>query len=299
MLLHALPDLPDLPDLDLLHCGALGPFPSGLEELFEPGSLLLGEEGGWVKEEALEVAEEHSYSGSYNGYTSCSDTESFSLPGSPADEDSLSFSPFIVKDEPLESVCCPSSPSYPPLLPSPPPLYSSIGSTSSSNSGSSRATGSTNTGTVLSSPLLRPSIQACTSLTTGPTLVRTTATTKVSNSPRLVQPNNNTIATTSHNNGLASSTASRIEALAQGRRKGPKREEALKLTEEEKRMLVSEGYRIPDRLPLSKLEERSLKKIRRKIKNKISAQESRRKKKEYMDRLEERFELYSSELQVI
>ena len=72
----------------------------------------------------------------------------------------------------------------------------------------------------------------------------------------------------------------------------------LKLTEEEKRMLVSEGYRIPDRLPLSKLEERSLKKIRRKIKNKISAQESRRKKKEYMDRLEERFELYSSELQV-
>ena len=48
MLLHALPDLPDLPDLDLLHCGALGPFPSGLEELFEPGSLLLGEEGGWV-----------------------------------------------------------------------------------------------------------------------------------------------------------------------------------------------------------------------------------------------------------
>jgi len=62
-------------------------------------------------------------------------------------------------------------------------------------------------------------------------------------------------------------------------------------------MLVSEGYRIPDRLPLSKMEERSLKKIRRKIKNKISAQESRRKKKEYMDRLEERFELYSSELQ--
>ena len=87
--------------------------------------------------------------------------------------------------------------------------------------------------------------------------------------------------------------------MAQARRKGPKREEVLKLTEEEKRMLVSEGYRVPDRLPLSKMEERSLKKIRRKIKNKISAQESRRKKKEYMDRLEERFELYSSELQVI
>ena len=87
--------------------------------------------------------------------------------------------------------------------------------------------------------------------------------------------------------------------MAQARRKGGKREEVLKLTEEEKRMLVSEGYRVPERLPLSKMEERSLKKIRRKIKNKISAQESRRKKKEYMDRLEERFELYSSELQVI
>ena len=297
MLLHALPDLPDLPDLDLLHCGALGPFPSGLEELFEPGSLLLGEETGWVKEEeanwvkeeALEVTEEHSYSGSYNGYTSCSDTESFSLPGSPAEEDSLSFSSFIVKDEPLESVCSSSTPNYPPLLHSPPPLYSSIGS--------SRSTGSTNTGTVLSSPLLRPSLQVCTSLT-APTLVRTTTTIKTSSNPRLVQTNTTTT-TVGHNNGLASSTASRIEALAQARRKGSKREEVLKLTEEEKRMLVSEGYRVPDRLPLSKMEERSLKKIRRKIKNKISAQESRRKKKEYMDRLEERFELYSSELQVI
>jgi len=67
------------------------------------------------------------------------------------------------------------------------------------------------------------------------------------------------------------------------------------LTEEEKRTLVSEGYPIPTNLPLSKSEERSLKKIRRKIKNKISAQESRRKKKEYMDSLERKYDIIQSE----
>ncbi|XP_068943093.1 cyclic AMP-responsive element-binding protein 3-like protein 2 [Petaurus breviceps papuanus] len=60
------------------------------------------------------------------------------------------------------------------------------------------------------------------------------------------------------------------------------------LTEEEKRTLIAEGYPIPTKLPLTKAEEKALKKIRRKIKNKISAQESRRKKKEYMDSLEKK-----------
>ena len=62
----------------------------------------------------------------------------------------------------------------------------------------------------------------------------------------------------------------------------------LVLTEEEKRTLISEGYSIPHKLPLSKIEEKNLKKVRRKIKNKISAQESRRKRKEYMDHLEKK-----------
>ncbi|XP_071445531.1 cyclic AMP response element-binding protein A-like [Hetaerina americana] len=69
----------------------------------------------------------------------------------------------------------------------------------------------------------------------------------------------------------------------------------LMLTEEEKRTLLAEGYPIPTRLPLTKAEEKSLKKIRRKIKNKISAQESRRKKKEYMDALEKKVENLSNE----
>ncbi|CAH8589356.1 unnamed protein product [Schistosoma turkestanicum] len=69
----------------------------------------------------------------------------------------------------------------------------------------------------------------------------------------------------------------------------------LVLTEEEKRTLIAEGYSIPTRLPLSKQDERNLKKIRRKIKNKISAQESRRKKKEYLEALEKKVSIYSQE----
>ncbi|MEQ2180583.1 Cyclic AMP-responsive element-binding protein 3-like protein 2, partial [Goodea atripinnis] len=67
------------------------------------------------------------------------------------------------------------------------------------------------------------------------------------------------------------------------------------LTEEERRTLVAEGYPVPTKLPLTKAEEKALKKIRRKIKNKISAQESRRKKKEYMDALEKKVETCSNE----
>lgn len=63
------------------------------------------------------------------------------------------------------------------------------------------------------------------------------------------------------------------------------------LTPEERALLREEGVHIPaDGSTLTKTEERQVKKVRRKIKNKMSAQESRKKKKEYVDGLEARVE---------
>ncbi|KAH9491748.1 Cyclic AMP-responsive element-binding protein 3-like protein 3 [Bulinus truncatus] len=69
----------------------------------------------------------------------------------------------------------------------------------------------------------------------------------------------------------------------------------LRLTDEEKELLAREGVSLPTNLPLTRDEERVLKAVRRKIRNKISAKESRKRKQGYVDGLEQRVKLCTAE----
>lgn len=67
------------------------------------------------------------------------------------------------------------------------------------------------------------------------------------------------------------------------------------LTDFDRKILFTEGLSVNPNTPFSKAQEFALKKVRRKLKNKISAQESRRKKKEYLEHLEKRVRMLDVE----
>eukprot|EP00042_Codosiga_hollandica_P036962 m.287068 g.287068 ORF g.287068 m.287068 type:complete len:372 (+) comp55009_c0_seq1:108-1223(+) len=66
------------------------------------------------------------------------------------------------------------------------------------------------------------------------------------------------------------------------------------ITPQDRAMLRAEGYDVPDDAILTKDQEKELRKLRRKIKNKLCAQDARRKKKAYLGGLETKVESSST-----
>lgn len=71
----------------------------------------------------------------------------------------------------------------------------------------------------------------------------------------------------------------------------------LKLSDEERELLAREGVQLPTDMPLTKEEEKILKAVRRKIRNKVSAKESRKRKQGYVEGLEKRVKMSTTENQ--
>lgn len=69
----------------------------------------------------------------------------------------------------------------------------------------------------------------------------------------------------------------------------------LVLADEEKDLLRKEGIQLPSHLPLTREEEKILRSVRRRIRNKASARNSRRKKQDYMEALEKRVKICTDE----
>ncbi|KAI0235702.1 hypothetical protein LSAT2_013780 [Lamellibrachia satsuma] len=67
------------------------------------------------------------------------------------------------------------------------------------------------------------------------------------------------------------------------------------LSDEEKSLLMKQGIVLPSDMPLTKQEEKALRGVRRKIRNKVSAKESRKRKQTYVEGLEKRIKACTSQ----
>lgn len=72
--------------------------------------------------------------------------------------------------------------------------------------------------------------------------------------------------------------------------------ECVKLTSEEYKMLQRIGCQLPIKFPLSQTNEKAIRTVRRKIRNKLSAQASRAKRQRYVIDLERRYSMCTEEI---